>query len=150
MTESFTSIAKVFPALEGFILDETVEDIHINPNGTAFIKRRGAQYGELIGENLFSQGHLLDILRTLSRYFGKDEINANNPFLWIDFEDGTNFTATIPPVTQAVAITMSRIPPPKTASAKALELDHLRRKNRAMARQNQSRRASIHSSRLTP
>jgi hypothetical protein len=38
MNESFTSIAKVFPLLEGFMLDETVDNIHINPNGMVFIK----------------------------------------------------------------------------------------------------------------
>jgi Flp pilus assembly CpaF family ATPase len=120
MNESFTSIAKVFPLLEGFMLDETVDNIHINPNGMVFIKRSGADHGELIGYNLFSQGHLLDILRSLSRSFWDEDLNADNPFLNIDFKDGSNLTATIPPIVEAVMLTMSRIPVPEHVSAEAL------------------------------
>jgi type IV secretory pathway ATPase VirB11/archaellum biosynthesis ATPase len=129
MNESITSIAQAFPELEGYILDKTVDDIHINSNGKVFIKRHGAKHGEGIGENLFSQEHLLEILRVLSQSFTGDELNEANPFLEIDFPDGSNFTAVIPPVSpHGVTITMSRIPVPQIASAQVLRGERSRKR----------------------
>lgn len=111
MATSFTSLVKFFPELETFILDQTVERIHINPNETVFIRRTGAEHDEEVGEHMFSQERLRADLGEIAELLTGRRIDRRNPLLEFDFEDGSYIAALVAPASPlGVTITLSRIP----------------------------------------
>ncbi len=109
MTEEMVSswweqLIPYFPAMGGFLADESVSEIEVNPNGDIYIEvagettRRGEQAAQ----------HSIEAFITrVARWRGQD-ISAREPLLTVQMPDGSRVSATCPPVTPGWCFTIRR------------------------------------------
>lgn len=92
---SFEVIIPFLQPIERLLLNPTISEIMINPDGSAWIEEDGRIQSQ--PEIHFEEGALLTGLEVIANRYGK-KLDADSPILNLRLPDGSRLAATIPPV----------------------------------------------------
>jgi pilus assembly protein CpaF len=92
---SFEVIIPFLKPIEHLLMNTTISEIMVNPDGSVWMEERGRI--ELVSEVRFDEGALLTGLEVIANRFGK-KLDADSPILNLRLPDGSRMAALIPPV----------------------------------------------------
>ena len=92
--KAFDLILPFIPELELYLVDDTIQDICINGNGTVYVDRGGQMH--CAGRNVLDSKKLMFALQRIARQ-GGEELEESNPFLDSRLPDGSRIAAAIAP-----------------------------------------------------